>query len=149
MTTKREQIFEALLALWTGSPFASVQVKRNDVLPERLDSGANPLLIQQDGGDPPAPVETFLSPVAFVYDEMVELQIVAQGSVASTTSVVDGIVASVGTALAAARTLGGLADDARAIEAPKITDKAIGGAQPLRIASVKIRIQWSVTDPLS
>lgn len=149
MTTKREQIFAALFALWQTN-VVNVSAKRNETPPERLDAADSiTLLLQQDGGDVPPAAEILLSPVSYVFEEMIELQIAAQGVVSDTTPEIDRVIAAIGAAIGANRTLGGLADDVRALEAPRIEDRAVTGAAALRLATVRVRLAWSAPDPLS
>jgi hypothetical protein len=151
MSTKREQIFAALFALW--APLATAGLiqapMHNQVLPERLDDGSLPILNQDDGGLPGKPDVT-LSPVSYTYDENVELQILAQNAdAAALRSTVDDIIAGIGTQLAIDRTLGALCNDVRVLSQPKIEDRAVDGAPQLRAATILVRLNYTTSDPLA
>ena len=105
MPTIRETILAALHALLQTQP---APVLRSEVLPERVPSAG--LLILRDG-DPGEPSVT-LSPLRYHYQHRAEVEAVVQTGTGRDTAV-DVLAAGVGTALAAARTLGGLCTGSR------------------------------------
>ena len=109
MPSTRETILQALLAALQTVP---ATVLRGEVLPERVP--AEGLLILRDGK--PGEPEVTLSPLAYHYQHRAEIEAVVQGAARDTAF--DTLTASIGTALAADRTLGGLCDWVEA-EAPR------------------------------
>ena len=80
---------------------------RGEVLPERVPTEG--LLILRDGE--PGEPEVTLSPLRYHYQHRAEIEAVVQGAARDTDF--DTLTASIGAALAADRTLGGLCDWAR------------------------------------
>lgn len=115
---------------------------RGDVLPERVPAAG--LLILRDG-DPGEP-EVTLSPLAYHYQHRAEVEAVVQG--VDRDAAFDILVAGVGTALAADRTLGGLCDWVEA-EAPRPVDLAVDGAATLKAAVIPVVLHYASADPLS
>ena len=101
MISTRETIIAALHARLSALPATAL---RGDVLPERLPPQG--LLILRDGE--PGEPEVTLSPLAYHYQHRAEIEAVVQG--ANRDAAFDTLCASVGTTLAADRTLGGLCD---------------------------------------
>jgi len=101
MPTPRETILAALLARLSALPATAL---RGEVLPERVP--AEGLLILRDGE--PGEPEVTLSPLRYHYQHRAEIEAVVQG--ADRDAVFDTLTASIGAALAADRTLGGLCD---------------------------------------
>jgi hypothetical protein len=140
MPTTRETILAALLARLATLPASAL---RGEVLPERVP--ALGLLILRDG-DPGEP-EVTLSPLAYHYQHRAEIEAVVQA--ASDRDVAfDTLVANVGAALAADRTLGGLCDWVEA-EAPRPIDLAVEGAATLKAAVIPVVLHYASADPLS
>jgi len=140
MPTTRETILAALHALLQTQP---APVLRSEVLLERVPSAG--LLILRDG-DPGEPSVT-LSPLRYHYQHRAEVEAVVQTGTGRDTAV-DVLAAGVGTALAAARTLGGLCDWVEA-EAPRPVDLAVDGASTLKAAVIPIVLHYSTSDPLA
>jgi hypothetical protein len=141
MPTIREQIITALLALLETIPAATV--KREAPLPETVPAGGLIILRDGDPGDP----EVLLSPPAFLWQHQAEVDVIVGGVAAQTASALDDLLAAIGQALAADRTLGGLADWLE-WGAPKTRDLAIDGAAGLRGAVVTATIHYASADPL-
>jgi len=87
-----------------------------------------------------------LSPLRYHYQHRAEVEAVVQG--ASRDATFDTLCASIGTALAADRTLGGLCDWLEA-EAPVPVDLPIEGAAPLKAAVITIVLHYTSSDPLA
>ena len=138
MPTTRETIISALHTRLSTLP---ATVLRGDVLPERVP--ATGLLILRDG-DPGEP-EVTLSPLRYHYQHRAEIEAVVQG--ASRDTALDTLCASIGTALAADRTLGGLCDWVEA-EAPQPVDLPVDGAASLKAAVIPVVLHYSTADPL-
>jgi len=138
MPTTRETILAALHAQLSALP---ATVLRGEVLPERVPAAG--LLILRDGepGDP----EVTLSPLTYHYQHRAEIEAVVQGTNRDATF--DALCASIGAALAADRTLGGLCDWVEA-EAPQPVDLPVDGAASLKAAVIAVILHYSVPDPL-
>ncbi|WP_111432096.1 acyl-CoA transferase [Rhodobacteraceae bacterium DSL-40] len=139
MPTPRETILTALHARLSALPATAL---RGDVLPERVP--AEGLLILRDGE--PGEPEVTLSPLAYHYQHRAEIEAVVQGS--DRDAAFDTLTASIGTALAADRTLGGLCDWVEA-EAPRPVDLPVEGAASLKAAVVPVVLHYSTADPLA
>ena len=139
MPSARETVLSALNARLQT---LSAPVLRGDVLPERIP--ATGLIILRDGkpGDP----EVTLSPLTWFYEHRAELEVVIQAG-AGRDALFDVLVGSIGAALAADRTLGGLCDWVEA-EAPEALDLPIDGAAALKAAVITIVLHYATPDPL-
>jgi hypothetical protein len=139
MPTPRETILTALHALLQTLPSTAL---RGEILPERVPTAG--LLILRDGepGDP----EVTLSPLRYHYQHRAEIEAVVQGT--DRDAAFDTLTASVGAAIAADRTLGGLCDWVEA-EAPRPVDLPVEGAAALKAAVITVVLQYLTADPLS
>ena len=156
MTTPRETI---LVALHARLASLSATALRGDVLPERVPGAG--LLILRDGE--PGEPEVTLSPLRYHYQHRAEIEAVVQGEARSAQqiqgsggplqgtnardAVFDTLCASIGAAIAADRTLGGLCDWVEA-EAPRPVDLPIEGAASLKAAVIPVVLHYSTADPL-
>ena len=140
MPSKRETI---LAALHTRLQTLAAPVLRGDVLPERIPLTG--LIILRDGK--PGEPEVALSPLTYFYEHRAELEVVIQAG-SGRDALFDALTASIGAALAADRTLGGLCDWAEA-EAPEPVDLPIEGAASLKAAVITVVLQYGTTDPLT
>ena len=140
MPTTRETILTALADLLRTIPH--VPVLRGEVLPERIPPAG--LMILRDGE--PGEPEVTLSPLRYHYQHRAEVEAVVQG--AARDAVFDTLSASIGTALAADRTLGGLCDWIEA-EAPQPVDLPVEGAASLKAAVISVVLHYSTADPLA
>jgi hypothetical protein len=138
MPTTRETILTALHARLVALPATAL---RGDVLPERVPAAG--LLILRDGE--PGEPEVTLSPLRYHYQHRTEIEAVVQGP--SRDTAFDTLCASIGTALAADRTLGGLCDWVEA-EAPQSVDLPVEGAASLKAAVIPVILHYSSADPL-
>jgi hypothetical protein len=115
---------------------------RGEVLPERVpDAG---LLILRDGE--PGEPEVTLSPLAYHYQHRAEIEAVVQGP--DRDVLFDTLTASIGTVLAADRTLGGLCEWVEA-KAPQPVDLPVEGAASLKAAVIPVVLHYSTADPLA
>lgn len=140
MPTTREAILAALLARLQS---LAALVLRDEVLPERIP--ATGLIILRDGqpGDP----EVTLSPLRYHYQHRAELEVVVQAGT-SRASAFDTLIAAIGTALEADRTLGGLCDWIEP-EAPASVDLPIEGAAALKAAVITVVLHYTTPGPLA
>ena len=140
MPSKRETI---LAALHARLQTVAAPVFRGDVLPERIP--ATGLIILRDGkpGDP----EVTLSPLTYFYEHQAELEVVIQAG-SGRDALFDALTASIGTALATDRTLGGLCDWVEA-EAPEPVDLPVDRAATLKAAVITVILHYATQDPLN
>lgn len=138
MPSIRETVLAALHVRLSALP---ATVLRGDVLPERVP--ASGLMILRDGE--PGEPEVTLSPLRYHYHHQAEIEAVVQG--AARDSAFDTLCASIGGALAADRTLGGLCDWVEA-EAPRPVDLPVEGAASLKAAVIPVVLHYSTADPL-
>ncbi len=144
MASKREQVLEAIKAL-VASALPSAEVKRNLDKPERIPPGG--LVIVRDG-DPGEP-EILLSPLTYIYEHRVPIEIAAFASASLTREqALDQMLAAIGEAVAAARTLGGLCEFLET-EAPTSDDLETAGAISGRWADAAIIASYATANPLT
>jgi hypothetical protein len=139
MTTTRETILAALKARL--QPLAAT-VLRDEVLPERIPPAG--LIILRDGQ--PGEPEVTLSPLRYHFQHRAELEVIVQNANDRATAF-DTLIAAIGTALAADRTLGGLCDWVEA-EAPASVDLPVDGAVSLKAAVITVVLHYTTADPL-
>ncbi|MBL4559298.1 MAG: acyl-CoA transferase [Rhodobacteraceae bacterium] len=139
MRTPRETILAAAACAALGAARTAL---RGEVLPERVP--AEGLLILRDGE--PGETEVTLSPLRYHYQHRAEIEAVVQG--AARDIAFDTLTASIGSALAADRTLGGLCDWVEA-EAPRPVDLPVEGAASLKAAVIPVVLHCSTADPLA
>jgi hypothetical protein len=139
MPTPRETILTALHARLSALSAAAL---RGEILPERVPAAG--LLILRDGE--PGEPEITLSPLRYHYQHRAEIEAIVQGG--ARDAAYDTLCASIGAALAADRTLGGLCDWVEA-EAPRPVDLPVEGAASLKAAVITVVLHYSTTDPLS
>ena len=138
MPTTRETVLAALHARL--QPLAALTL-RDEVLPERIPAAG--LIILRDGQ--PGEPEVTLSPLRYHYQHRAEIEAVVQG--ADRDGSFDTLCASIGTAIATDRTLGGLCDWVEA-EAPQSVDLPVEGAASLKAAVIPVVLHYSTADPL-
>ena len=140
MPTTRETVLAALHARL--QPLAALSL-RDDVLPERIP--ATGLIILRDGQ--PGEPEVTLSPLRYHYQHPAELEVVVQ-ALNGRAKAFDTLIAAIGTALEADRTLGGLCDWIEP-EAPASVDLPIEGAAALKAAVITVVLHYTTTGPLA
>ena len=138
MPTPRETILAALHQRLSALPATTL---RGEVLPERVPTAG--LLILRDGE--PGEPEVTLSPLAYHYQHRADFEAVVQG--ADRNASFDTLCASIGAAIAADRTLGGLCDWIEA-EAPRPIDLPVEGATSLKAAVIPVVLHYTTADPL-
>ena len=139
MPSTREATLAALHARLLTVPATTL---RGEVLPERVPAAG--LLILRDGE--PGEPEVTLSPLRYHYQHRVEIEAVVQG--ADRDADFDRLTASIGAALAADRTLGGLCDWVET-EAPRPVDLPVEGAASLKAAVIPVVLHYSTADQLA
>lgn len=141
MASVREQILAALLVCLEAVPGATA--KREAPLPETVPAGGLIILRDGDPGDP----EVVLSPVSYLWEHQTEIEVILQRGQNDDSAALDTLLVAVGAALAADRSLGGLAEWLD-WGAPKTSGLAIDGAGTLRGATVLVTIHYASPDPL-
>ena len=140
MPSTRETILAALHVCL--QPLAAL-VLRDEVLPERIPAAG--LIILRDGQ--PGEPEVTLSPLRYHYQHRAELEVVVQAGTGR-ASAFDNLIADIGTAMEADRTLGGLCDWVEP-EAPASVDLPIEGAAALKAAVINVVLHYTTTGPLA
>ncbi|MFN3624469.1 MAG: hypothetical protein ACK4TP_10440 [Hyphomicrobium sp.] len=142
--SKREQVIAAIVAL-VAAALPAAKVERNAAKPERIPPGGLAIVRDGDPGEP----DMLLSPLTYLYTHRVPLEIAARESGSqSREQVLDAMLAAIGAAVAADRTLGGLCDFIEA-EAPATADIEAAGALPGRWADAAIVAVYGTPDPLN
>ena len=140
MPTTREIVLSALHARL--QPLAAL-VLRDEVLPERIPTVG--LIILRDGQ--PGEPEVTLSPLRYHYQHRAELEVVVQAGTGR-ASAFDTLIAAIGAALDADRTLGGICDWIEP-EAPASVDLPIEGAAALKAAVITVVLHYTTNGPLA
>lgn len=143
MATKRETVLQALFTLLSG--VTGPTVLRNANLPERIPAGGIVILRDGDPGEP----EVLLSPPEYVYDHRADADVLVDlPTPAARDMLFDNIMQTIGVAIAADRTLGGLCDYAETA-APVPVDVIVEGAPGFKAATLPIILHYGTPDPLS
>ena len=140
MPTTREAVLTALHARL--QPLAALTL-RDEVLPERIPAAG--LIILRDGQ--PGEPEVTLSPLRYHYQHRAELEAVVQAG-SGRASAFDDLIAAIGAALEADRTLGGLCDWVEP-EAPASVDLPVEGAAALKAEVITVVLHYTTTGPLA
>jgi len=144
VASKREQVLEAITAL-VASALPSAEVKRNLDKPERIPPGGLVIVRDGDAGEP----EILLSPLTYIYEHRVPIEIAAFASASLTREqALDQMLAALGEAVAADRTLGGLCEFLET-EAPTSDDLETAGAISGRWADAAIIASYVTANPLT
>ena len=141
MPTPRETILTALADLLRTVPH--VPVLRGEVLPERIPPAG--LMILRDG-NPGEPGVT-LSPLMYHYQHRAELEVIVQTS-EERDARFDRLIARIGAAIAADRTLRGRCDWVEA-EAPEPVDLPVEGSAAIKAAIIPIILHYATSDALA
>ena len=140
MPTTRETVLATLLARLQALAALTL---RDEVLPERIPAAG--LIILRDGQ--PGEPEVTLSPLRYHYQHRAELEVVVQAPNDRATAL-DTLIASIGAALEADRTLGGLCDWVEP-EAPASVDLPVEGTAALKAAIITVVLHYTTTGPLA
>lgn len=140
MPATRETILTALADILSTIPHVSVL--RGDVLPERIPPAGLMILLDGEPGEP----GVTLSPLVYHYQHRAELEVIVQSGTAR-DALFDQLIGRIGAAIAADRTLGGLADWVEP-EAPEPVNLPVEGGSSLKAAVVPMLLHYATTDPL-
>jgi hypothetical protein len=140
MSSTRETILSSLHARLQLLPALTL---RDEVLPERIPIAG--LIILRDGQ--PGEPDVTLSPLRYHYQHRAELEVVVQAP-NGRASAFDTLIAAIGAALDADRTLSGLCDWIEP-EAPASVDLPVEGAAALKAAVITVVLHYTTTGPLA
>jgi len=141
--SRREDILTLLFS--TLESALAANVRRNEVLPEKVP--ATGLVILRDG-DPGEPDVT-LNPRTEFYAHRVEIEVyVPRDPTGGGEAALDSLLGSIGMALRIDSSLGGLAENLTP-SAPETGALAIEGAAPVLTARLVVTVEYLVSDPLS
>jgi hypothetical protein len=145
MTSKREQVLNALYIAVKTLEGANLKVYRNLDKPQPVPSGG--LVVLRDGtAEEP---EVLLSPLTYINEHIVTMEVMVQNASSATRdTALDALLVSIGAIITANRTLGGLAEWVEA-RSPDFVDDPIEGAASIRLATVGIMVRFFTTDPLN
>jgi len=142
MTSKREQVLSALSDRLRS--IAGAAVKRNEALPVGVPAAGLVILRDGDPGEP----DVTLNPRTEFYSHRAEIEVFVTRPVdGGGEAVLDALLSQIGAALAADRSLGGLAENLFC-SAPDTSVLAIEGAAPILAARLTITIEYLAGDPL-
>lgn len=144
MSSKREQVLAAIRTLVEGAlPGATVK-RSQDNKPEQIGPGGT--VIIRDGDLTES--EVLLSPLTYIYDHHIPLEIAAfEANGVKPTDALDMMMVSIGNAIMADRTLGGLCDWIDAV--PPVTDNMDAeGVAPGRWADAAIMATYATSNAL-
>ena len=143
MPSLREQVLSALFDQLQAIPLAVV--KRNEALPQAVPAGGLVILRDGDPGEP----DVTLNPRREFYSHRSEIEAYITRPVGGGgEAMLDALLSAIGAALAADRSLGGLAENLY-LSAPEISVLAIEGAAPILTARITVTIEYLVSDPLA
>ena len=145
MTSMREQVISRFYTKLKTLETTQVKVYRNLDKPQKVASGG--IIILRDGSaeDP----EVFLSPVTYIFEHLVTLEVMVQNPDSATRDAsLDALLVSIGNIINANRTMDGLAEWVES-HVPEFTEDAIEGAATVRLATVQVMIRFFTTDPLN
>ena len=141
VTSKRERVLAALFDRL--KTIALAMVKRNEALPASVPAGGLVILRDGDPGEP----DVTLNPRTEFFSHRAEIEVfVTQPAGGGGEAVLDELLSQIGAALAADRSLDGLAENLF-WSAPEVSVLAIEGAAPILAARITVTIEYLVSDP--
>jgi hypothetical protein len=123
---------------------ALATVKRNETLPQAVPAAGLVILRDGEPGEP----DITLNPIHFYYNHRAEIEAFVPQPPSGGEARLDMLLGEIGTALAADRSLGGLAEKLT-WSAPETSVLAIEGAAPILTARVIVTIEYLTSDPLA
>jgi hypothetical protein len=143
VTSKRERVLAALFDRLKA--IAPASVKRNEALRQVVPAGGLVILRDGDPGEP----DVTLNPRTEFYSHRAEVEAFVTPAVSGGgEAALDALLTEIGAALAADRSLGGLAENLF-WSAPETSVLAIEGAAPILTAHIIVTIEYLVGDPLA
>lgn len=144
MASRKEQVILAVVAL-VQAALPNATVRRNGDMPDRPEAGGLVVVRDGDMGDP---ISVMLSPLAYTYAHAVNLEIVAPAGAEQRSEVLDGMLAALGAAVEADRTLGGLCEWLEPT-APDTDDINPANTQPVRWSALDLVATYTTPNPLT
>lgn len=143
MESHREKVLNALKALIKAA-LPNADVARNGD-EDRIGPGGSANIHDGDPGEP----DVLLSPLSYTYSHRIPVDVATYESpTKSREAVLDEMLAAVGLAIEADRTLGGLCEWLEP-EAPITDDADPFGSQPLRWTSLGVLAVYTTKNPLT
>ena len=143
MSSRREAILGALFQTLDNALDANV--RRNEVLPEKVPAAGLVILRDGEPGEP----DITLNPRTEFYAHRVELEVyVPRDPSGGGEAALDQLLGAIGAALRVDETLGGLAENLTP-SAPETGALALEGAPPMLTARIIVTIEYLVSDPLT
>ncbi len=141
--SRREEILAVLFATLESSLAANV--RRNEVLPEKVPAAGLVILRDGEPGEP----DVTLNPRTEFYAHRVEIEVyVPRDPTGGGEAALDALLGSIGMALRIDSSLGGLAENLTP-SAPETDALAIEGAAPVLTARLVVTVEYLVSDPLT
>ena len=143
MSSRREAILGALFQTLDNALDANV--RRNEVLPEKVPAAGLVILRDGEPGEP----DITLNPRTEFYAHRVELEVyVPRDPSGGGEAALDQLLGAIGAALRVDETLGGLAENLTP-SAPETGALALEGTPPMLTARIIVTIEYLVSDPLT
>lgn len=143
--THRNDVLSALAACLVDALPAS-RVSRNSVLPDRIPA-AGAIVVVRDGE--PGEPDVVMSPLSYAWSHRALVEVVVSGAADDGgQAALENVLADMGAALAADRTLGGACDWVQP-GGPVIEPVIVEGAQPLLGATVTVVLTYTTADTLA
>jgi len=141
--SRREDILTSLFS--TLESALAANVRRNEVLPEKVPAAGLVILRDGDPGEP----DVTLNPRTEFYAHRVEIEAyVPRDPAGGGEAALDGLLGSIGMALRIDPSLGGRAENLTP-SAPETGALAIEGAAPVLTARLVVTVEYLVSDPLT
>jgi len=143
VSSRREAILGALFQTLDNALDANV--RRNEVLPEKVPAAGLVILRDGEPGEP----DITLNPRTEFYAHRVELEVyVPRDPSGGGEAALDQLLGAIGAALRVDETLGGLAENLTP-SAPETGALALEGTPPMLTARIIVTIEYLVSDPLT
>jgi hypothetical protein len=143
VSSRREAILGALFQTLDNALDANV--RRSEVLPEKVPAAGLVILRDGDPGEP----DVTLNPRTEFYAHRVEIEVyVPRDPTGGGEAALDQLLGAIGAALRVDETLGGLAENLTP-SAPETGALALEGAPPMLTARIIVTIEYLVSDPLT
>lgn len=141
--SRREDILTSLFS--TLESALAANVRRNEVLPEKVPAAGLVILRDGDPGEP----DVTLNPRTEFYAHRIEIEVyVPHDPTGGGEVALDALLGSIGMALRIDPSLGGLAENLTP-SAPETGALAIEGAAPVLTARLVVTVEYLVSDPLT
>ncbi len=143
--SKREQILQAFYNALKALETSSLKVYRNLDKPQKIERDGIIIIRDGDVGEP----EVLLSPLTYIYEHYILLEVMVQNSDAITRdSTLDNLLISIGNIINNNPTLGGDAEWLEA-KAPETAIEPIEGSSTIRTANVQVMARYYTNNPLN